>query len=76
MTDIRDRLRQRAEQWAADDPERDGTLDHDAADEIERLRSLIIEWAEADREFNATDLPDVARRYVAAMDALREEARQ
>lgn len=44
--------------------------------EIQRLRALIIEWAEADREFNATDLPHVAGRYVAAMDALRDEARR
>lgn len=42
--------------------------------EIVRLRSLITEWADADFNFNETDSFHDAKRYTAAMDALRAEA--
>jgi hypothetical protein len=42
--------------------------------EVERLRALITEWADADRAFNQSDSPHAAKRYIEAMGALREEA--
>ena len=45
-------------------------------DEIKRLRSIVVEWRDADREFNASASPHAARRYVATMDALRKEAKR
>lgn len=41
-------------------------LHHQAADEIERLRSLIIEWADA-----SDDWDDFGDRYAVAWTALR-----
>lgn len=72
MTDIVERLVTVAAcgRLSTDDK---GTL-LSAADEIERLRALITEWAEADsaNDFMANDT--AAIRYARAMEALRQEA--
>jgi hypothetical protein len=42
--------------------------------EVKRLRALITEWVDADREFNQSISPYAAKRFVEAIDALRKEA--
>lgn len=76
MNDIVTQLRARAcpagKPWTGDNPEEDHGhtdcwLHHQAADEIERLRSLITAWADAD-----DDPEDIDGPYHAAWLALRK----
>jgi hypothetical protein len=68
-------LRERSAAWAQG-VAADAALDAEAADEIERLRALITEWADANVWYYTTD--DVsnapAERVKAAEDALLKEA--
>lgn len=71
-TQLRNRACPAGEPWTGDNPEEDHGhtdcwLHHQAADEIERLRSLITAWADAD-----DDPEDIDGPYHAAWLALRK----
>lgn len=82
MDDIVERLRRRAESW-----EHDGELapdcvdaqwDREGADEIERLRALIVEWDDANNfgSLHGDDLTAAVDRLNATEEALINEARR
>jgi len=75
MTDIVEQLRHRAEwdiiAFSSFDPQ----MCIDAADEIERLRALITEWADADEgyfDISTKEGQKKVDRLDAAEDALRQ----
>lgn len=76
--DIVNLLRLRAcsveEQPASDHGHSDCYLEREAADEIERLRNLVAEWADADDLYLDEDvsLDFAENRYIRAWSALRE----
>ena len=81
MNDIVIQLRDRAcpagLPYTADRPQDDHGhtdcwLHHQAADEIERLRSLITAWADADDAVSHDDYVDTLRVREQARDALRK----
>jgi len=74
------RLRERSAAWVQG-VAADAVLDAEAADEIERLRALITEWADTRDEWrrgraNNGNWFRLADRYDAACDSLRREARR
>ncbi len=73
MNDIVEQLRHRAEWDIIASSSFDTQMCIDAADEIERLRNLITEWADADDDWTDVSAEDGPERsaYAAAHDALR-----
>ena len=72
---LRERACPAGKSWTGDAPEEDHGhtdcwLHHQSAKEIERLRSLIIEWADASDAWDA--YPDADLRDRAAVVALRK----